>query len=69
MDDEPKLYEVTVKLEVWVTYGVEAYEDEQAEELVIDDARKDLPPGWDLADWEIIEMDDNTGAGLEEGKE
>ena len=53
---EPKDYTVTMKMTVWVTYGVEAYDDEDAETQALADANKDLPPGWDLTDWEFDEV-------------
>jgi hypothetical protein len=52
-----KDYEVTLKLEIFVTYGVEAWDDEQAEMEAMADALKDLPAGWDITASEAVEID------------
>lgn len=55
MMDEPSLYEVTVKMTVYVTYGVEAFNQDAAIELVELDINKDTPVGWDVTDIDLIE--------------
>ena len=57
MSDEPRTYEVTLKLEIYVTYGVEAYGEDDAETEAMKDALIDLPRGWDITAAELIEAD------------
>ena len=67
MDDGPKVYEITVKVTAFVTYGVEAYCQEEAAEVVTEDIAKDTPVGWDVTAVDFVEFDDDSGDSLERG--
>ena len=53
--EDPKDYVVTLKLEIYVDYPASAFDEEQALIEAMKDARVDLPVGWHLADYEMVE--------------
>lgn len=55
MSDEPKDYEVTLEVKVMMTYYVDAYTADQAEELAEAEMTKQLPADWQVQDVEVVE--------------